>query len=56
MDKDRSERVELDSETKKWFSRNPGAQTTVMKCERCGVYYKPSLGHATKNCKVRKGE
>jgi hypothetical protein len=43
----------FDPDTKAWFDRNPDAQTTVMKCERCGLYYKPILGHRSKNCKVR---
>lgn len=46
------ERVKMDAATTKWFRNNLGAQTTVMKCEQCGLYYKPSLGH---KCKV-KGE
>lgn len=45
-----------DLDTEKWFEAHPGAQTTVMKCERCGLYYKPSLGHKPANCKVRKSK
>lgn len=50
--KKKTERVKFDAETKKWFESNPGAQTTVMFCEKCGLGYKPDLGH---KCKV-KGE
>lgn len=49
-------RVEMDLETVKWFKNHIGAQTTVSRCKRCGLYYKPSLGHKPSNCKVRKGE
>lgn len=45
------ERVELDPDTKEWFKRRPGIQTTVAQCPKCGLYYKPSLGHKTRNCK-----
>ena len=48
-----TEKVEFDRATKGWFRHNPGAQTTVMKCERCGLYFKPSLGHAAKDCKLK---
>lgn len=50
--KEKPERVKMDAATTKWFRSHIGAQTTVMKCERCGLYFKPSLGH---KCKV-KGE
>lgn len=54
---DNEERVELDPDTKAWFKTHPGAQTTVIQCPKCGLYYKPSLGHKTRNCrKPMKGE
>lgn len=34
-----------DAETRKWFARNRDAETTVTRCEKCGLYYKPELGH-----------
>ena len=41
----------LDKETEKWFKRQPpDTQTTVRKCEKCGLFYKSSLGH---KCKKR---
>lgn len=48
MAKEKSERVTFDAETRKWFKSNPFAQTTVMRCECCGLYFKPSLGHKCK--------
>lgn len=50
--KERLNRIKMDSETNAWFKDHPGAQTTVMCCEKCGLWYKPDLGH---ECKV-KGE
>ena len=41
-------KVKFDSTTKKWFAAHPLAQTTVMCCPDCGLYYKPSLGHKCK--------
>lgn len=42
-------RLELDDETKKWFRAHPMiTETTVMQCENCELYYKPSLGHICK--------
>ena len=42
----------FDKKTEKWFKNMPeGTQTTVMTCEKCGLSYKPSLGH---NCKFEK--
>ena len=53
MDEEHGYRAEFDADTQAWFDKNPDAQTTVMQCERCGLYYKPTLGHRPKNCKVR---
>lgn len=52
MAKQKEERAKFDKATRDWFKKNWSAQTTVMRCEHCGLYYKPSLGH---KCKV-KGE
>lgn len=46
----KQETIGYDSETRKWFDSLPLAdrfiiETTVMQCEDCGLYYKPSLGH-----------
>ena len=52
----KSERVKFDSKTKAWFDRNHLSETTVMKCEKCGRYYKPVLGHKcrSEDCEYRK--
>lgn len=47
------ERAFYDDETRKWFQKHPDAQTTVMRCEYCGLYYKPILGHKC-NCKKKR--
>lgn len=44
------ETVRYDLETRKWFDSLPLSErfiieTTVMRCDDCGLYYKPSLGH-----------
>lgn len=43
--------VKYDTKTRAWFNKHPDAQTTVMCCERCGLWYKPILGH---NCRKEK--
>lgn len=54
----KEERARFDKATSDWFKKNWSAQTTVVRCERCGLYYKPSLGHKPTHCKVKslKGE
>lgn len=42
-------RVSFDNATAEWFMKNPNAETTVMYCEKCRKYYKPSLGHKCEN-------
>ena len=37
--------VKYDRVTRAWFNKHPDAQTTVMCCEYCGLWYKPILGH-----------
>lgn len=39
-----------DSKINAWMRKHLGMQTTVCKCEKCGLLYKPSLGH---ECKVK---
>lgn len=56
MAAEKSMKVSFDAETKKWFEQHPFAQTTVMQCERCGLYFKPSLGHKLGDCKVKKNK
>lgn len=52
MSKEKCERARFDKATSEWFKRHPFSQTTVVRCECCGLYYKPILDH---KCKV-KGE
>ena len=40
----------FDEETEKWFENTKVPATTVMRCEKCGLFYKPSLGH---KCEVK---
>ena len=44
--------VKYDAETRKWFDKHPDAQTTAMCCEKCGLWYKPILGHKCKNRQI----
>lgn len=49
----RTERICCDPRTKKWFRERWYAETTLAKCDACGLYYKPSLGH---KCKMDRGK
>ena len=40
--------VKVDNRTKKWLRERPGIQTTMVQCKKCGLHYKPSLGHKCK--------
>lgn len=44
-----NEVIKVDKNTTKWFEQHPEAVTTLMMCEMCGLYYKPSLGHTCEN-------
>ena len=46
-------KIQYDSTTAEWFKRHPGARTTVAPCEKCGLWYKPDLGH---KCEVNTDE
>ena len=35
----------------KWFQEHPFAETTVMQCKKCGLMYKPNLGHICEKVK-----
>lgn len=37
--------IRYDRATQEWFSRHLAAETTVCRCEECGLFYKPGLGH-----------
>ena len=44
-------KIQYDKTTNEWFKQRPiWARTTVMPCEKCGLWYKPSLGH---KCEVK---
>lgn len=38
-------KVNYDENTKKYLDNHIGQQTTVCMCNKCGLFYKPSLGH-----------
>lgn len=38
-------KLQFDKLTSRWMSAHPGQPTTVVQCSRCGLYYKPFLGH-----------
>lgn len=40
-----TERIRFDPVTAKWFGSHLNDETTLAKCECCGLYYKPELGH-----------
>ena len=40
--------VMFDALTSKWMRAHPMTETTVVKCECCGLFYKPMLGHKCK--------
>lgn len=40
-----TEKIVCDKATDEWFKKHPGLRTTVARCEKCGLYFKPSLGH-----------
>lgn len=44
-----TDRIRFDSETARWFGNHQLEETTLAKCEGCGLYYKPELGHKCKN-------
>ena len=45
--------VKFDRATKAWFDSHIGQQTTVCHCEKCGLFYKPILGH---KCKAKRSD
>ena len=50
------ETIGYDAATRAWFDKFPimeraYVETTVMRCETCGLYYKPELGH---KCRKRR--
>lgn len=48
--------IGYDAATRTWFDKFPiyermYVETTVMRCETCGLFYKPELGH---KCRKRR--
>lgn len=41
-------KINYDRTTKAWLNSHICQQTTVCRCEECGLFYKPSLGHKCK--------
>lgn len=41
--------LKFDNKTKEWFRNNADRQTTLVRCSKCGLWYKPSLGHKCSN-------
>lgn len=48
--------VKYDNNTAKWFRKHPFLETTVVRCELCGLFYKPSLGHRCKTERMAQSE
>ena len=44
-------KIEYDAHTKEWFKKHGDAETTLMRCEQCGLFYKPELGHVCHKAK-----
>ena len=38
-------RADCDPYTVAWIDQHVGESTTLYKCKKCGLYYRPSLGH-----------
>lgn len=43
-------KVKFDANTSKWFRKHIGYEVTMCQCEKCKLFYKPSLGHKCKEC------
>ncbi len=41
----------FDKETQRWFEKHLRVETTLARCEKCGLFFKPELGH---KCKMDK--
>lgn len=48
LDDYEEKRIKFDRETERWFNLHFSTQTTVCRCEKCGLLYKPELGHKCK--------
>jgi len=48
----RNYHLKLDKQTKEWFKAHVGEESTVVKCDKCGWFYKPELGHTCREEKA----
>lgn len=48
--------MRFDRVTEKWMREHWGVETTVARCDECGLYYKPELGHKCKAAAKEKKE
>ena len=47
----KGEKIRYDNATRKWFDTHQGSETTVCRCDTCGLYYKASLQHICERSK-----
>ena len=48
-----AEKRKLDPATEAWFKQQPKwTRVSLLKCEKCGCYYKDSLGHTCEELKM----
>lgn len=47
--------IEFDKATREWFENRRGIPTTIVCCDKCGLYFKPSLWHKCEVKKEKKG-
>ena len=48
--------IKFDKDTQDWFYLHPFAETTLQKCEKCGLYFKPILGHKCRGEVIGNGQ
>lgn len=53
---EKKDAIRFDPVTAAWFAKHLAAQTTVVQCEKCGLFYKALLGHKCKGKPAEKTE
>lgn len=53
---EKKDAIRCDPVTAAWFAKHRDAQTTVVQCEKCGLFYKALLGHKCKGKPAEKTE
>lgn len=48
--------IHCDPVTAAWCKEHPLVHTTLVRCEKCGLFYKDSLGHKCKGKPTEKTE